>query len=142
MIEERRYKLCPESPSGIANAYGRHIGSRNHNGYFRLQSSGKKALLAHRVVWILHNGPIPEGMVIDHINRIRDDNRIENLRLATISDNNSNCGVRSHCKSGAKYIATTKEGRFHVRIKRKSYGSFDTLDEAVAARDKLLSELQ
>ncbi|UCS82751.1 homing endonuclease [Yersinia phage vB_YenP_Rambo] len=78
-------------------------------------------------------------MFIDHINRIRDDNRIENLRLATVSENNSNCDVRSHCKSGAKYIATTKEGRFHVRIKRKSYGSFDTLEEAVATRDKILN---
>lgn len=45
---------------------------------------------AHRVIWEVFNGEIPEGMEIDHINHVRDDNRIENLRLVSKSVNMEN----------------------------------------------------
>lgn len=45
---------------------------------------------AHRVAWEAMNGPIPDGMCIDHINRDRLDNRIANLRVATMAENNRN----------------------------------------------------
>lgn len=47
---------------------------------------------AHRLVWISANGVIPEGLIIDHINRITVDNRIKNLRLVTPSGNMLNRG--------------------------------------------------
>lgn len=37
----------------------------------------------HRYVWIKHNGPIPEGMLIHHKNNIKTDNRISNLQIVT-----------------------------------------------------------
>ena len=46
--------------------------------------------LVHRIVWETFNGEIPEGMEIDHINTIRDDNRLENLRLVTHKENCNN----------------------------------------------------
>lgn len=54
----------------------------------RTSKSGIKYL--HRAVWEYHNGEIPENKVIDHINRNRSDNRIENLRLATYKQNRKN----------------------------------------------------
>jgi hypothetical protein len=42
---------------------------------------------AHRLVWVYHNGSIDENMQIDHINGIKDDNKIENLRLVTAQQN-------------------------------------------------------
>lgn len=85
---------------------------------------------------MLNFGVIPEGLVIDHINRDPSDNRIENLRVVTQATNLSNVGVRSHCRSGEKYISLdVRTGRFSVRIKRKSYGTYGTIEEAVAVRD-------
>lgn len=51
---------------------------------------GGKSVCVHRIVWILHNGEIPVGKVIDHINRVPSYNHIENLRLATKSENKLN----------------------------------------------------
>ena len=45
---------------------------------------------AHKIIWELHNGDTDSQ--IDHINRVKDDNRIENLRLATRSQNEANTG--------------------------------------------------
>ena len=39
--------------------------------------------LVHRIIYQLVHGPIPEGMEIDHINGVKDDNRPENLRAVT-----------------------------------------------------------
>jgi hypothetical protein len=45
-------------------------------GYLRINST-----LVHRQVWEEHNGPVPEGLQLHHINGNRLDNRIENLML-------------------------------------------------------------
>lgn len=44
----------------------------------------------HRIIWIMHNGDIPVGLEIDHINLVKNDNRLNNLRLATKSQNTRN----------------------------------------------------
>lgn len=68
---------------------GIRAGGNDSIGY-RIVSISGKPHKEHRLVWIYHNGNIPDGMQIDHINRIRSDNRIENLRLATHSSNRLN----------------------------------------------------
>lgn len=53
-------------------------------GYVRLcrKVDGKfKNVMEHRLVWQQHNGDIPPGMVIHHINHDKTDNRIENLEM-------------------------------------------------------------
>ena len=61
---------------------GAVAGTLKPNGYWQV-CSRPKIELCHRIVWRLHYGDIPEGMSIDHIDRNRANNRIENLRLAT-----------------------------------------------------------
>jgi hypothetical protein len=50
-------------------------------------------LYGHRIVWMASNGPIPRDLEIDHINRIRHDNRLINLRLVTMVENMQNCDL-------------------------------------------------
>lgn len=73
--------------------YGRHgrpVGYYGTNGYVHVsvsEGARTRKLLAHRVVWEAANGPIPAGMEINHLNGVKDDNRIENLELVTKGDN-------------------------------------------------------
>ena len=58
-------------------------------GYIRIRINHVE-YRAHRIIWTMFNGEIPEGLLIDHINGIKSDNRLENLRLATRQQNNAN----------------------------------------------------
>lgn len=87
----------------------------------------------HRVVWLIHHGYLPEGN-IDHINGVKDDNRIENLRIATAAQN-----VHNRIRTGkyATGVYKGRQGRYIARIEhngRKVYlGYYDTEAEAAAA---------
>lgn len=58
-----------------------------NNGYVTITSHGRYIGSAHRMVWECVNGSIPDGMEVNHINGIRDDNRISNLEIVTRSEN-------------------------------------------------------
>ena len=55
-------------------------------GYYRVRVGNKKELW-HRIVWNYFKGNIPFGFEVDHINGLRDDNRIINLQLLTHQQN-------------------------------------------------------
>lgn len=89
---------------GVKLDYPEIINGVNMNGYkaCKLVLNGyKKMVRLHRIVWISKNGPIPDGLMIDHINRNRIDNRIENLRLVNSKENAQNkdslCGENNPC---------------------------------------------
>lgn len=65
------------------------------NGYHRVTINNKNYSV-HILVYEAFNGKIPERMVIDHINGIRDDNRLENLRCITQSENMTNAQKNGH----------------------------------------------
>lgn len=106
--------------------------------YIRLTYRGK-SYQAHRVVWEMFNGAIPEGFKVDHINGMKDDNRIENLRLVTDSINNRNKGKDSRNKSGYNGVIWNKQvskWQAHIRVdgKSKHLGLFLEIGDAVQAR--------
>jgi len=78
-------KVVIERHSPIISAKGRK-GKKPYKAVF---VEGVKYML-HNLIWHYHNGLIPDGRCVDHINRDVRDNRIENLRLATRSENRKN----------------------------------------------------
>ena len=71
------------------------------SGYHKIMVEGKRYFL-HRLVFLYHHGYIPK--VIDHINGDKCDNRIENLREVTNSQNRMNIGITKANKSGVKNV--------------------------------------
>jgi hypothetical protein len=120
------------------------------NGY-RLLRVNQKNMWAHRVAWLMATGEDPEGMVIDHINGDRLDNRIENLRTATYSQNSANAKRHSRNTSGLKGASKRFKngkwtGRWQASItyqrKQINLGYFDTKEEAHAAYLEAARRLQ
>lgn len=96
--------------------------------------------LAHRVVWEMHNGIIPEGMMIDHINGNGLDNRLENIRLVNNSGNQRNSALYRRNKSGihgVDYMERIDRWRaqaYDKKGQRIYLGAHKTLLDAAAAR--------
>jgi hypothetical protein len=103
----------------------------------------RKIRNVHVLVWVYHYGP-PNGL-IDHINRNPLDNRIENLRIVTVSQNALNRPKQANNTSGFKNVSWhkyKKKWRVRVKVAKKELhiGYFDDIElaELVAqeARDK------
>lgn len=115
---------------------GKEAGKRGDDGYVHvgLRVNGKSiSMAAHRVVWAMHYGVWPNSH-LDHINRVRHHNRIENLREATPAENNANSAKRRvhpyvgpHRFRGFQAQVRIADTQIHV-------GIFDTEEEANAHR--------
>lgn len=135
------------------SSYAQHLkrigtiaGSPCAEGYVRVLVDGKY-VGAHKIAWVIMTGEwvvYPENE-IDHDNGKRGDNRWDNLKKATKSDNQRNAGQRVNNTSGVhgvnwkpKYSSKEGDGRWVARIwngPRHVYlGGFKTLDEALIAR--------
>ena len=111
---------------------GKRAGSLHHTGYIKVQYK-KKAYQAHRIIWEMYNSAIPEDMEIDHINRVRTDNRLSNLRLVNRNQNQWNREARGTARSGSKWMARIrKHGELHY------IGTYDT--EELAHQAYLLAK--
>jgi hypothetical protein len=113
----------------------KEAGYRDYRGYIFISVKDKR-FLAHRLAWCYVYGEFPKDD-IDHINCDRSDNRIENLRPATKTQNLAN-QPRTRGEVNYKGVSLDKRnGRFlsRIRVNNKSFhiGSFDTAEEAHAA---------
>ena len=132
-MQERFHKLYTyDDGLLISKLTGKALCNMDRDGYIRVRVDGKE-YRAHRVIWEMFNGPIPEGMLIDHIDRDVYNNRIENLRLVTRQQNNANTGKKPNKYDLPKGV--TKNGkRFRAKIYHKGethcLGTYDTPEEA------------
>lgn len=85
---------------------GERAGSKDLYGYRHIMLKGKMHK-EHRLAWLYVYGKFPDSF-IDHINRVRDDNRICNLREATYTQNLLNTSLRLDNKSGYKGVSWHK----------------------------------
>ena len=112
-------------------------GSQDGGGYLQIKLQSR-LYLAHRLAWLHVYGEWPTDQ-IDHINRIRTDNRISNLREVTNKQNLQNAGKYSHNTSGHTGAYWDKrDSKWQAKImhnrKQIHLGYFATIEEAIAAR--------
>ena len=115
---------------------GSRAGSPDSKGYILIKIDGVLRR-AHRLAFLYMTGGAPPEFV-DHINRVKDDNRWVNLRPATSRENKGNVGLRRDNTSGHRGVSWDKRARkwmaFGTRDGRKIHlGYFDSLDGAAAA---------
>lgn len=119
-----------------------------HNGYICIEIDGR-SLKAHRIAYAFQNGCMPVDMEIDHINGIKSDNRICNLRCSSISSNECNKALQKNNTSGVKGVYFREEPPNWRAIitksgKRYHLGYFPSILEAERAisefRDSLHGE--
>lgn len=118
-------------------AKGSIAGSKATHGYLSVGINGKNHYV-HRIVWLLHHGYLPENE-IDHINRNKADNRIENLREVSTQCNRRNYGTCKKNTSGVKGISWHKDAKKWmpgITINKRGYnlGLYKDFNEAVLAR--------
>lgn len=117
---------------------GSQAGTNNH-GYSRTKIHGRR-YQSHRLAWLITYGQWPEGE-IDHINGIRSDNRISNLRVVTHQEQCKNMGVPQDNTSGVMGVYWEKKRKkwcAHIKIRgnKRWLGRFTDLADAAAARKK------
>ncbi|WP_457659611.1 HNH endonuclease [Sinorhizobium medicae] len=114
-------------------AAGIVVGTDDGQGYLKIQVLGHRHK-AHRLAWLYVHGRFPENE-IDHINGIKSDNRLANLREATTLENCRNRPMRSDNAIGLKGVSFhPSTGKYRAKIsfggKEHSLGLHDTPEAA------------
>jgi hypothetical protein len=112
------------------------IGSVNNDGYLCVMVD-RKPYRVHRLIFLYHHGYLTDGLQMDHIDGNRTNNRIENLREVTKSQNKMNSKLAANNTSGVKGVYWHKriqKWTSNIRLNRKHIhlGYYDTIEEAVA----------
>lgn len=132
LFEYRNGVLYWKVNRGPVKTAGRVAGGRSVRGYQHIRI-GKQIHKRHRLVFLLHHGYLPQ--CVDHINGDVNDDRIENLRASTLSQNMHNQGVRKTNTSGIKGVSwypRYNKWRACLTVDRKmtTVGYFLTKEEA------------
>lgn len=121
--------------SGIMK--GDLVGQPQADGYHtvRIGNSGQHMRL-HRIIWKLHYDTEPE--IIDHIDRDRTNNRIENLRAATRAQNKRNTDASGKQSKFKGVYPRGKKWQARITINRKTqyFGTYESEEEAARAVDE------
>jgi len=121
---------------------GSAAGHHDNKGYISIRVLGR-LYRAHRLAWLYTYGVWPD-IEIDHINRVKTDNRIANLRNATQSQNSANTGMYINNTTGFKGVSRARK-KFKAEITKNGVvmrlGHFSTPEEAHAAYCQAAEEL-
>ena len=121
---------------------------KDRDGYLTVQmviDGRRESYQLHRIAWAMHNGSIPVNYQIDHINHNESDNRIENLRLATPTENTRNTRARfGNSKYKGIYFDKSRakwKAQYQLNGKRKHIGYFKDEKEAAKAFTKITAPI-
>lgn len=147
MEEDEYYIYDFENGLIINKRTGEPIRRRDNKGYITLHNSIFGNKRAHRILYEkYHKITIPDGMQVNHINGVKDCNRIDNLELVTNQQNKQHTGKQKNNKSGHKNISWHKASNkwmvdFQIDGRKQYYGIFSNLQDAIKARDQAIAEL-
>lgn len=126
------------------------------HGYWAVRVNGKRTM-AHRIVWEIFNGKIPDGMYIDHLDQNKQNNKLENLRLVTFAQNCRNRPMQPNNSSGVTGVSLRKtnttpsswvaewtdlQGKNKSKwFSVKKYGYKEAFSLALEARQKAIAEI-
>lgn len=131
-----QFSYDPDTGAFVRRGESDPSGRLTTKGYRQIFVQGKRHM-AHRLAWLYIYGEWPSRQ-LDHWNQLKDDNRINNLRLSDNQTNQENVEQWSHNRSGRRGVSVTKTGMFRADIKvngkTRALGSFDNIIDAVAAR--------
>jgi hypothetical protein len=119
-------------------AVGTVLGYRDGRGHIHFSVLGKK-YKAHRLAWLYVYGEWPKDQV-DHINGIKSDNRIINLRVVNNSQNQCNRRVITSISGYKGVYPHRKTGKWMAQFNKIHLGVFTTPEEAALAYDKYVLE--
>lgn len=138
LFEYKEGNLYWKSPTSIRVRIGQIAGGLDANGYSTIGILGNR-YKTHRIIYFMFYNKFP--IVIDHINGIPSDNRIENLREATQQNNVHNARTPKDNKSGIKGVCWDKSRNkwlctINVNYKQIHIGRFEKINEAKQAIEK------
>tara|TARA_R100000951_G_C2637073_1_gene179641 strand:+ start:15 stop:533 length:519 start_codon:yes stop_codon:yes gene_type:complete len=115
------------------------VGANHDKRGYRKVSIDDKQYYEHRLVYLYHHGYLPNE--IDHMNGIKNDNRVENLRACTRTENNHNKGIQKNNTSGYKGVSFNKSiGKWEVYLwiekAKKNLGYYSDLELAGLVADE------
>lgn len=106
------------------------VGSRNPDGYIRLWCEDRLRM-KHRLIYYLYHGVLPEiGFEIDHIDNVRDNNCISNLRIVAKGTNNSGCCNRSFPHHTAETIRAVCKDLAETNLSDQTIADFNGVTRA------------
>ena len=128
-----RWRVNPSVPKTLEAGT-----QRNSDGYLYVKVHGR-SYPVHRVVMLMCFGHIPENAEIDHINHVRNDNRLVNLRFVTRRENMRNQALSGKSTTGVTGVHFSKARKKYVaqiKVDQKIIylGIFETLEGAAEAR--------
>ena len=127
-------------------------GSLDTRGYGQISTSKSRSVRAHRAVWEAERGPIPEGMVIDHLCHEPSCVNPDHLRVCTQTENMQNRkGAKSGSRSGYRNVSwKSRENKWSVQVmafgKMHYGGYFSTAEDAniaaIELRERVLGPIK
>jgi hypothetical protein len=141
-IELKRLLLYnPETGLFTKRNTGKVYNKPNKVGYIVI-TINYKTYLAHRLVWLYVYGKFPDKW-IDHINRIKTDNRLINLRDVSPSENAKNGNVHKDNITQVRGVSFHKNrvSPYQARFNSKTIGYFKTIEDAQKALENIVQEI-
>jgi len=146
---------CGPKGSTLRACAGDVVGGLHPRGYYKIRVNGT-SMSAHSIIWQLHNGSLPEGWIVDHIDGNTTNNDINNLRAISIQHNSQNRKMRNDNSLGITGISERFDGSYHRFLVRCSnldgsrhhknfsvhqYGREQALKLAIEYREEYIKKL-